>query len=206
MLSLYFEGLLLGVVCAFFVGPVLFTLLEASVRGGLSAGARVALGIAISDAVAIALVVAGLGPVLTHPSGEQALHIAGGLILLGFGAAMVWQANAVTPSASRYEGRPFWTGFVVNFVNPFVFSFWVGAAGGIGATHGWTPATFVPIFAGMVSTILATDLLKVVIASRLSHQLNAPILATVRRACGALLGIAGLALLLRRFLPPTLEF
>ena len=101
MLGLYLEGILLGGICAFFVGPVLFTLLDASLQGGFQAGARVALGIALSDVVAIALVIAGLGPILTHPAGAQALGLAGGLILLCFGGALAWQANALASEGAR---------------------------------------------------------------------------------------------------------
>lgn len=199
MIALYAEGLLMGVVCIFFVGPVLFTLLDASLQEGPGAGARVALGIAVSDVVAVVLVLAGLGPVLTHPVGARALSIVGGLLLLAFGIALVARATVVTPSASRYRGNPFWAGFLVNFVNPFVFSFWVGAASGIGTQHGWTSTTLVPIFGGMITTILASDLLKVAVASRLSAHLNAPVLTLTRRASGLLLGAAGVVLLLRPF-------
>ncbi|HCH66532.1 MAG: hypothetical protein CL927_18010 [Deltaproteobacteria bacterium] len=205
MHALYIEGLLLGVVCASFVGPVLFTLLDASLQGGFRAGARVALGIAVSDAVAIALILAGLGPVLTHPVGAQALSVVGGLVLLAFGAVLFARAHPAPRAASAYRDRPFWAGFVVNFVNPFVFGFWVGAAGGIGARHDWSPAAMVPVFGGMLTTIFVTDLLKAAAASRLSRHLNGPFMTLARRVSGLMLAIAGLALLLRPFLLPVLE-
>lgn len=198
MLSLYLEGLMLGSVCAFFVGPVLFTLLDASLQDGFGAGARVALGIAASDAVAIGLVILGLGPVLTHPVGAQVLSGVGGLILLAFGVVLAMRADRVstTRRASSRAG-PFWAGFAVNFVNPFVFSFWVGAVGGVGASQGWTPAVLVPTFAGMVTTVLVTDLLKAAAASALSTHLTGPFLTGARRLSGLLLAIAGIVLLAR---------
>jgi len=206
MIALYAEGVLLGVVCAFFVGPVLFTLLDASLQGGFLAGARVALGIAVSDVVAIALVVAGLGPVLTHPVGEQVLGILGGLILLGFGAVLALKAHKVDTGPSRRSvAWPFWAGFAVNFVNPFVFSFWVGAVGGVGTRHGWTLDVLVPTFSGMVTTILVTDLLKAGAASALSQHLTGPVLTRARRVSGVLLALAGLGLLLRPLFATALE-
>ena len=47
-MHLFLEGLLFGVVPVFFVGPVLFTLIHASLQSGFSAGAMVATGIAVS--------------------------------------------------------------------------------------------------------------------------------------------------------------
>ena len=206
MLGLYFEGILLGGVCAFFVGPVLFTLIDASLQDGFRTGARVALGIALSDAVAIALVIAGLGPILTHPTGACMLGLGGGMILMGFGGALAWRANQIAPpSAGRPTSRPFWTGFTVNFVNPFVFSFWVGAVGGVGTRHGWTSTALVPTFCGMLTTILATDLLKAAAASALSRHLTGPILTLARRVSGVLLLVAGLVLFVHSLTPAALE-
>jgi len=206
VLSLFFEGVLLGVVPVFFVGPVLFTLLDASLHGGFRSGARVALGIAVSDVVAIALCAVGLGPVLTDPTGQLVLELLGGVILLGFGATLAIRARQVD-NGNRGEpvARPFLAGFVVNFVNPFVFCYWVGVLGAVGGSRGWTPGVLVPMFGGMVTTILVTDLGKAAAASVLSRHLSGPVLTWARRISGLLLGIAGLFLLLRRFASPLLE-
>src|SRR5690606_12348194 len=80
----YLEGLLFGVVPVFFVGPVLFTLLRASLRDGTRAGMRVAVGIALSDVVCVAICLLGLSRVFTSPTGEQVLQVGGGLIMLLF--------------------------------------------------------------------------------------------------------------------------
>ena len=194
-MSLFLEGLLLGVVPVFFVGPVLFTLLGASLEQGFGAGARVALGIAASDVVAIAVCAAGLGPILTLPTGQQVLHIAGGIILIGFGAAMVHSAAAPPSSVKKGTGRHFLTGFVVNFVNPFVFTFWIGALGGVQARHGLGVDVLVPLFGGMVATILVTDLLKAALAGALMEKLGSAGLIWARRISGGLLAGAGIWLL-----------
>jgi threonine/homoserine/homoserine lactone efflux protein len=196
-MHLFLEGLLMGVVPVFFVGPVLFTLLAASLEAGFWAGAQVALGIAVSDVVAIALCAAGVGPLLTQPWGQWALELAGGLILLGFGVVMAASAAKVAaPEAKRSSGgRRFLAGFAVNFVNPFVFTFWIGAIGGLGAKEGLSIGTLVPFFGGMVTTILVTDLMKAGAASALQQRLSGPGLTWARRISGVLLAGAGLWLL-----------
>lgn len=196
-MRLFLEGLVMGVVPVFFVGPVLFTLLAASLEAGFLAGAQVALGIAVSDVVAIALCAAGVGPLLTQPWGQWALQLAGGAILLGFGIVMAAQAARVAAPEARptSPGRRFLAGFAVNFVNPFVFTFWIGAIGGLGARSDLSWAALVPFFGGMVTTILLTDLLKAAAASALQRHLSGPALTWARRASGVLLAGAGVWLL-----------
>jgi threonine/homoserine/homoserine lactone efflux protein len=205
--ALYGEGVLLGIVPVFFVGPVLFTLLNAALDEGFGAGARVALGIAVSDVVAIGLCAAGVGPLLTLPLGQLLLSVGGGLILLGFGLVLAlgaWRDAApagpaaeasVAPSGARSRGRHFVAGFAVNFVNPFVFTFWIGALGGVQARHGLGWEVVVPVFGGMVTTILVTDLLKAALAGAVSSSLGERGLRWARGASGVLLGVAGLWLL-----------
>lgn len=199
-LGLYLEGVLLGIVPVFFVGPVLFTLLNASVDEGFGAGARVALGIAFSDVVAIGLCALGLGPLLTHPVGQVLLSVGGGLILLGFGLVLALSARRDLPSPAASPRRPssgrhFLAGFAVNFVNPFVFTFWIGALGGVQARHGLGWDVIVAVFGGMVSTILVTDLLKAAAAGALSARLGDRGLRRARGLSGALLALAGVWLL-----------
>ena len=196
-MSLFLEGLAFGVLPVFFVGPVLFTLLAASLEEGFAAGARVAVGIALSDVVAIALCAAGAGPLLTQPWGEWLLRVAGGLILAGFGVALLARAGRPMSmeGGRRGGGRHLLAGFVVNFVNPFVFAFWIGALSGVGARHGLDPSTLALFFGGTVTTILITDLGKAWGAAALHRHLHGRALTWARRVSGALLGGAGLVLL-----------
>ena len=199
MLALFVEGLAWGILPVFFVGPVLFTLLDASLQGGFRAGARVALGIALSDVVAITLCAIGLGPVLTQPTGQLVLELLGGAILMGFGMALTMRAAQVDGGQRGAPvPRPLLAGFAVNFVNPFVFSYWIGVLSSIGPSRGWTPTVLVPMFGGMVTTILLTDLGKAAAASLLSRNLSGAALTWARRLSGLLLVCAGLFLFLRR--------
>ncbi len=204
MLGLYAEGLVLGVVCALFVGPVLFTLLDAAVQGGFFHGFRVALGIAVSDVVALALLSLGLQPVLQHSAGQTALGVVGAIILVLFGVSLAVSTrrapNRPAPTPIRF---PFWAGFFVNFVNPFVFTFWIGTIANIGTRYGWTPPILVPTLGGMVTTIFVTDVAKAAVASRLSPHLSGRGLTRLRFGAGMLLIAGGVALLLRTLTTPS---
>jgi threonine/homoserine/homoserine lactone efflux protein len=199
-MHLYLEGLLFGVVPVFFVGPVLFTLLHASLQRGFGAGALVAFGIAVSDACAVALCALGVGPLLAQRWGAWGLELAGGLILVGFGVAMLRRGPIAVPEAagaiSAAHGLGLFTrGFLVNFVNPFVFTFWIGAIGGVGERHGFEPRALALFFAGVISTILITDLLKAWLAEALRRRLGGRAGIWAPRVSGLALGAFGVYLL-----------
>lgn len=198
-MQLYLEGLLFGVIPVFFIGPVFFTLVHASLRDGFGAGALVAAGIAVSDVIAIALCALGVGQLLSQSWGEWALQFAGGLILVGFGVAMVvGAAKPRDPGAPAASGlRLFVSGFVVNFVNPFVFTFWIGAIGGFTAQHGFGAGKLTQFFGGVVTTILVTDVLKARLAELLGQHLHGGAIAWAQRVSGLALGGFGLYLLWR---------
>jgi threonine/homoserine/homoserine lactone efflux protein len=196
-LSIFGEGVLFGIVPVFFVGPVLFTLIHASLRDGFAAGAAVAAGIAVSDVVAVGLCAVGVGTLLTASWGQSFLGVAGGLILLGFGAVMVFgKMPERRARPARFQGaRHFAAGFLVNFVNPFVFAFWIGALGVVSSRHGFEPAALVWFFGGTITTILVTDLLKARLAAALERHMSGPVVRVGQRVSGALLGGFGIYLL-----------
>ncbi len=201
---LFVEGLLAGVVPVFLVGPVLFTLLNAALEDGLAAGLQVAVGVALSDIAAIALCASALGPFLVADAGQRGLQLAGGVILLGFGVAMAVRGGRPPEPPGRRRRRriasPFVAGFVINFVNPFVFAFWVGCLGALGARHPLTPSVLVPFFAGMVTTIFVTDCAKAWAAGAVLHRLDSRAIGWVRRGSGVLLALGGSLLLVRALL------
>lgn len=196
-MQLYLEGLLFGVVPVFFVGPVMFTLLHASLRDGFWAGATVALGITVSDVVAIALCALGVGKLLTQSWGQSLMELVGGVILVGFGLAMtlgtVHDPEAPGPKVSGK--KLFASGFLVNFVNPFVFTFWIGSLGGVSSRHGFSPNTVTVFFAGVITMIFATDLAKARLAEILKKRLTKTALSWSSRVSGVALGGCGVYLL-----------
>lgn len=203
LLSLYLEGLIFGIVPVFFVGPVIFTLLDASLRGGFRAGALCALGIALSDACAITLCAVGLGPILARPWGQWGLELAGAIILFGFGAAMIRgrriEVDAPTiaePGGARGLGS-FARGFLVNFVNPFVFTFWIGAIAGVSERSGHSAAALGWFFAGVMTMILGTDLVKAGLAGALRPRLAGRAGVWAPRISGLALALFGAGLLVR---------
>lgn len=191
---MFFEGLVAGLVPALFVGPVLFTLMSASLESGFQAGLQVALGIAVSDVIAVVICALGIGVWSGAPLGQWVLHLLAGLILTGFGTALALsRASETDPAVPRPAWRSWWlAGFLVNFVNPFVFTFWVGALGALDVRAGLGWDVVVPFFGGMIATIFLTDVCKAAFASRLESLLAGHTLRWIRRISGGLLAAGGI--------------
>ncbi|MBL4651518.1 MAG: LysE family transporter [Flavobacteriales bacterium] len=129
---IFLNGYLIGLGTIVFIGPVVFTLLQATLEKGVRAGISTALGIIVSDIVAVAICALGAIPFLKDVHNQFWLAIAGGLLLFSMGLKYIISPNVAT----RTEGtasinksdysRFFAKGFLVNFINPAVFLYWIG--------------------------------------------------------------------------------
>ncbi|TNE49641.1 MAG: hypothetical protein EP343_11310 [Deltaproteobacteria bacterium] len=200
-MTLFLEGLLIGAPAIFFMGPVLLTLLQASIKHGFRAGFAVASGIAFSDVVCVALCYVGVAQFMTSPTNQRIMGIAGAIILAGFGVASMLskpkpQAEVKTITSRDFVGL-FVQGFLVNFVNPFVFAYWIGALGVVSNRHGLNPWVVSLMFGGAITTIYVTDTLKALFAARMKHYLQSSALLWLNRGMGFLLVLGGGYLLWR---------
>ena len=124
------EGILFGLGTIIFIGPVLFTLLNASIQHGFSGGLSVALGIIASDIIAATLCLLGLYKIFEKYISEFSLGIAGIIVLSALSIRFFFfppadaEKKAKKSIKNLLEG--FTYGFLVNFVNPFVFAVWLG--------------------------------------------------------------------------------
>lgn len=192
------EGYLIGLSLILLIGPVLFVLLYTSLEGGRAQGLSVAFGIFISDVIAVLLCALGFEAWLKDPVVEPWLALGGGLLLLSFGAQALLKPQIKPPErgAARKLSllSAFSRGFLVNFVNPFVFMVWIGILALGSARHsGWGLAAFM---SGCLLGILTLDILKVLLAERIQRHLSAARLKWIIRGSALLLLAFGLRLLL----------
>src|SRR5437879_4586916 len=85
LMLIVFKGIQLGIVLAFLVGPVFFTIIQTSVEKGFWNGALVAMGVSLSDILYVAICYFGLFQFLNDPGSKKNMAYAGGAILIGFG-------------------------------------------------------------------------------------------------------------------------
>ncbi len=203
-MEIVLNGVKFGVVLAFLIGPVFFTIIQTSIERGFWKGALVALGVSVSDTLYVAICYLGLFQFLSEPKFRTNMAYAGGAILILFGLYHLLiksrKAHVVTVQTVN-ENRSFkyfLKGFVINGVSPMVLIFWVAtlsmATVEMGYSDGWELLLF---FLTLLLTVLATDVIKAYLAGKLRSLITHRFLIIMNVAVGVFLIIFGIQLLLK---------
>ncbi len=191
----FLEGYGIGLAMVVFLGPVFFTLLKSSLQYGFKGGISVALGIFTSDILCVMLCMYGAVSFFKNPDNQFFLGIGGSIVLFALGLKYLlrptlYNENEVSFKSHHYSAF-FAKGFIVNFVNPFVFLVWIGVIGLARAKHEST-ADVVTFVSGALSGILTTDTLKVIFAHRLKALIKPKLLTNIYKVIGIVLIIFGI--------------
>lgn len=188
------KGFLAGLGMVVFIGPVFFTLLKASLQHGVLPGMLVAWGIFISDVVCVALCSFGALPFFENEENQVWLALIGSIILLGIGFSYLLKPNVEVKEKGKFNPAQlssfFAKGYLVNFVNPFVFLVWIAVIGYAQKEFGQGEGTYQFLSAALFG-ILTTDSLKVVFARRLKPLIKPAILLKVYRVIGLIMIVFG---------------
>ena len=201
-----FEGMILGFTLAVMLGPAMFTLIQTSIHRGMYRGVLLAGGIFLSDLALVFLCFVGAVQVLGNQRNYLVFGIIGGVILMAFGIVTYMRKVNITGENSFSEMKMpgpltyIFKGFFLNFANPFVWIFWVSVMVTVTTSHGGDQQATMAFFAGTLFTILTTDIIKVIVASRLKRYLQPKVLIRLNHAVGILLVGFGIYLLVRTFL------
>ena len=194
---IFLKGYILGLGMILFIGPVFFLLLSISLQLGTKAGILVALGILLSDVVCVYLCYFGVASFLYEPDSKLWVSLAGGIILMLLGVKYLIKPASKLEIQSEVLGLDylacFIKGFLVNFVNPFVFLVWIGVIAYLHETKLSEHDSYIYL-AGTLCAILSTDLLKVFSARQLKSILKPKALKFIFRICGIALICFGIRL------------
>jgi threonine/homoserine/homoserine lactone efflux protein len=205
-MDVLFDGIKMGFLLAILVGPLFFALVQTGVEEGFRAGAMVGAGIWVSDASFVVLVYSGLSYIRQIVEGEAftvTVGIGGSIILVvfGLGALLVkppaFQLGSSNPTRHTPYYKLWLRGFLINTVNPFTIFFWMGLMSTLLIRDNISGGDAVVFFAGLLGTIVVTDVLKVVLAKRIRKWMKYKHVLLMRRVSGAALLIFGVILLLR---------
>lgn len=203
MIEIIFNGVELGIVLTFLVGPVFFTIIQTSIERGFWRGVLVAVGVSISDILYVAICYFGFAQVLVSSNLKIYMAYAGGIILIGFGLYHLLiksRAKPVSALSSIQEKRLFRyvvKGFLINGMTPMVLFFWIGTVSLATINFGYEKGgEFVLFFASMLVTILTTDILKAYLADKLRQLLTSRSLQIMNLFLGAVLIFFGGQLLM----------
>ena len=196
----FIEGYLTGLALIIFIGPVFFTLLQSTLEHGLKSGLSVALGIFSSDILCVLLLFGfGATDFFTNPDNELLIGVGGAIILIGLGVSYAVKPVLKTTkeklelkSSSLFNF--FMKGFLVNFINPFVFVVWMGL---IAFASNKQPSISgqIVFLTGILLGILTQDSVKAAMANYIKNFLEPRFLRITYRVIGISLIFFGVRML-----------
>jgi threonine/homoserine/homoserine lactone efflux protein len=206
MLQPLLQGLGLGLALSLILGPILFTIVGASLRYGWRAGVFVAAGIWLSDILFVLFSYFALAPLqdwIARPAVFYSLGIGGGLLLVGLGIHLL-QAPAGAPGKSRAGRRDhplihFSTGFLVNTLSPFTTAFWLTVTGSFVFGNEWSPRQAAVFYGAILFFITTTDVLKALGAEKLQVWMRPRYLHIVQQISAWAIFLSGLVMIARLF-------
>jgi len=211
MINVFLAGILLGVILSITLGPAFFTIIQTSIDRGFHRAVQIAVGVLISDIALIFVSYFGVASLQLLGSFQAYMAIVGGVLLMLFGINTFRKKpemlirrsrNFNTPTGSpgilTYVGK----GFLLNFMNPFVWIFWLSALSGLSqqAAPEHLKKYMITFFTGTVITVFAFDVLKSFIGVKIKKYLKLRTQFYINRIVGISLIIFGFVLLIRTFL------
>jgi len=200
----YYKGLLLGLIFIVSFGPIFFALVETSISRGFPAAAAMATGTMISDVLYILVAFIGVNTFFENEYFKFWLGTCGGILLIIFGVIYFFKKpkiEKVKLSESVQSGYAGYAlkGFAINALNPFVFIFWFSTMGIISVEYANSRADRLIFFAGVITCIYGSDILKSYIANQISHLLNFRLMIWLNRIAGTVMLYFGIDLLYKVF-------
>lgn len=202
-MEIVLHGVKFGIVLAFLIGPVFFTIIQASVEKGFWHGVMVTLGVSLSDTIYVTVCYFGLIQFINDVQFRMGMAYVGGSILILFGLYHLL-VKSRTRNKEQFEQdqkkpiyRYFIKGFIINGLSPSVLIFWVGTISLASIDFGFTKGSqFFLFFSSLLSTVLLTDILKAYLAGKLRTLVTPRFLKIMNIILGIALAILGARLIL----------
>ena len=200
MFEALLKGLTLGLLLSISVGPVIFSIIKQSLNNGHKGGLAFVLGVSLSD-ITLVFVSNVFTTVFSYLTKHRDLiGIAGSTFLIIMGIYFIFFKKVrvndsgvqVVQLSRRDYIRTFLSGFFMNTLNPAVFIFWLT-----------TSTTLITLsaeyrfiaFLTCLLFVLATDILKVLMAQKIRKRLTPHNIQILSRINGLVLLGFGVVLL-----------
>jgi len=203
-LGSFFNGLLLGLPFVLAIGPALFAILQTSINKGFYSGMQLAIGISMSDILLMSLCYFGLVQHIDNTTFQIVLGLGGTGLLVLYGIYTL-RKKTVDPMHKPKEIKikinwlgvfsEIGKGFVLNFMNPFLWILWftIISAG----TAGKPKVGAILFMLGVAVMIFSTDLLKAFFANRLTAFLSPKVMLIINKVAGCILIVCAVVLFIR---------
>lgn len=198
--ELILKGLTFGLLLSISVGPVLFSIIKQSLNNGHKGGLAFVFGVSASD-ISVVLI-CNIFTELFNSIKEYKtpIGIAGCVFLISMGIYFVYfkkvkvneEGKQVFKFRKRDYIKTFFSGYLMNTLNPAIFIFWITTSTAI-INH--TTQQRIIIFSTCLAWMLGTDILKVLLAGKIRNRLTPHNIHIINRINGIILIVFGIALI-----------
>jgi threonine/homoserine/homoserine lactone efflux protein len=199
------KGLLLGLILSISIGPVIFAIIKQSLTNGRNAGFAFVAGVSASDITILIVcnVFTALFTLVLSHKAIVAMVGAAFLLIMGVYTLLFKKVQTEIIDDKQKELRKrdvlgiFFSGYLMNTLNPSVFLFWFAWTAAIGADAlGTENPTFfkIIVFGTCLLFVLISDLLKVVLAGALRSKLTEKTMIWINKLSGIIIIIFSAAL------------
>lgn len=202
MLESVIKGFGLGMILAISVGPVIFTILKQSLNNGQKGGFSFVAGVWFSDILLVVisnlfsnLVISALEFQSTIAYIGAAFVISMGMYYLFFKKVNFGEDKNVilVQFGKKAFTKAFMSGFLINTLNPSVMLFWLINATAFAASN--TSIERFLIFSVCLGVNILADILKVVLAAKVRHNLTPHNINIINKVSGTILIGFGLTII-----------
>ena len=194
MFEALLKGLTLGLLLSISVGPIIFSIIKQSLNSGHRGGLAFVLGVSASD-IALVLVINVF--IVQH---KNFIGIAGSVFLISMGIYFLFFKKVkvddsgvqVIQLSKRDYVKTFLSGFFMNTLNPTVFIFWLTTSTTLITL---TIENRIIAFVSCLSFVLASDILKVMMAQKIRKRLTPHNIQILTRINGLVVFVFGIVLL-----------
>jgi threonine/homoserine/homoserine lactone efflux protein len=209
MMTDFLPAIFLGIILAFTIGPVFFTILEISVSKGFRAAVFFNIGVVFSEIVFFAIAYASTSSLLESIQENPSWKILGG-VLLSFYAGItllgIYQNKteegpySVDPgSESPNLIKNMVRGFLLNIINFAVLVFWILIVANYGPGFQDTEYKMFLFFLTIVGTYFSIDLGKIYLAQQLKSSLTRAVITKIKIVVNSVILIIGIVLIFKGF-------
>lgn len=204
----------LGIIMAFMFGPVFFVLLETAAIKGARVAVVFDIGVILADFIFLLIAYFSTNQLLKSIKDEPGLFIFGGCLLATYAVISILQEKKSIKRPKQKGIRNFkrkdWfshfaKGFLLNFVNIGVLGFWLGLIIAFGPAMEMQTSRLALFFGTILLTYFAVDILKILLAKKLTCKLTPSRIFRLKRTINVLILLCGILLIARGVFPKPMK-
>ena len=207
-MSDFFPAIPIGIVLAFTIGPVFFTVIETSISKGVKAAIFVDIGVVFSDVVFFVIAFFSTNSLLKSiEENTDSWYFLGGVLLVAYAGVSLIKIiqeknNPENTEGALIENSPnlikmVIKGFLLNIINVVVLFYWVGIILYFGPQLEMNESKIFLFFIIIISIYFTIDLGKIYLAQQLKKKLTDIVIKTIKIVINSFIVICGMFLIFK---------